>query len=103
MCHTSARGCRGSCAGGFGDGAAWWRWRGTGKSAREEKEWRLALRGGLFRIQPTRKKHMDRVFFSSACEPLDLACEPLDQACRCRLASTNQEEAHGSCVSFKRL
>src|SRR3954469_21571392 len=33
-----------------------------------------------FRIQPTRKKHTDRVFVSSACEPLDPACEPLDQA-----------------------
>src|SRR3954470_8986230 len=36
-----------------------------------------------FRIQPTRKKHTDRVFLSSACEPLDPAYEPLDQACRC--------------------
>src|ERR1041384_684215 len=33
-----------------------------------------------FRIQPTRKKHTDRVFVSSACEPLDPSCEPLDQA-----------------------
>src|SRR3954468_4294458 len=33
-----------------------------------------------FRIQPTRKKRTDRVFLSSACEPLDPACEPLDQA-----------------------
>src|SRR3954466_1771176 len=33
-----------------------------------------------FRIQPTRKKHTDRVFLSSSCEPLDPACEPLDQA-----------------------
>src|SRR3954467_6828968 len=33
-----------------------------------------------FRIQPTRKKHMDRVFLSSACEPLDPTCESLDQA-----------------------
>src|SRR3954468_24517204 len=33
-----------------------------------------------FRIQPIRKKHTDRVFVSSTCEPLDPACEPLDQA-----------------------
>src|SRR4051812_7250022 len=83
-----------------------------------------------FRIQPTRKKHTDHVFVLSACEPLDLACEPLDQArlhqsgrstrLVCffqvlvnrwimlvsrwiKLVSTNQEEAYGSCVSFKRL
>src|SRR3954464_9852314 len=83
-----------------------------------------------FRIQPTRKKHTDRVFLSSSCEPLDPACEPLDQArlhqsgrstrIACfyqalvshwirlvsrwiRLASTNQEEAHRSSVSFKCL
>src|ERR1041384_2342437 len=83
-----------------------------------------------FRIQPTRKKHTDRVFLSSSCEPLDPACEPLDQArlhqsgrirsIACfyqalvshwirlvsrwiRLASTNQEEAHGSRVSIKLL
>src|ERR1041384_1016831 len=31
------------------------------------------------RIHPTRKKHTDRVFLSSSCEPLDPACEPLDQ------------------------
>src|SRR3954465_14467725 len=36
-----------------------------------------------FRIQPTRKKHTDRVFLSSASESLDPACEPLDQAFRC--------------------
>src|ERR1043165_7812979 len=35
-----------------------------------------------FRIQPTRKKHTDRVFLSSSCEPMDPDCEPLDQACR---------------------
>src|SRR4051812_35261660 len=46
-----------------------------------------------FRIQPTKNKHTDHVFLSSACEPLDPACESLNQACRCRLASTNQEEA----------
>src|SRR4051812_9984276 len=56
-----------------------------------------------FRIQPTRKKHTDHVFLSRACQPLDPACEPLDQACRCRIASTNQEEAHISRVSFKRF
>src|SRR3954465_12452055 len=33
-----------------------------------------------FRIQPTRKKHTDRVFLSSSCEPLDPACESLDHA-----------------------
>src|SRR3954465_3921337 len=33
-----------------------------------------------FVIQPTRKKHTDRVFLSSSCEPLDSTCEPLDQA-----------------------
>src|SRR3954463_9464698 len=33
-----------------------------------------------FRIQQTRKKHTDRVFLSSSCEPLDPACESLDQA-----------------------
>ena len=36
-----------------------------------------------FRIQPTKKKHTDRVFLSSASEPLDPACEPLDQTCHC--------------------
>ena len=35
-----------------------------------------------FRIQPTRKKHTDRVFLSIACEPLDPDCEPLDPVCR---------------------
>src|ERR1043165_4725598 len=94
--------------------------------------WRPLTRAFIltrFRIQPTRKKHTDRVFLSSSCEPLDPACESLDQArlhqsgrstrIAClyqalvshwirlvsrwiRLASTNQEEAHGSCVSFKR-
>src|SRR3954466_15331784 len=46
-------------------------------------EWRPlphAFKLTRLRIQPTRKKHMDRVFLSSSCESLDPACEPLDQA-----------------------
>src|SRR3954464_9635165 len=79
MCRPSACGRRGRWAGGGGGMVAVAR---NGKECTRREPvatgfaWRPPRPFNLtrFRIQPTRKKHTDRVFVSSACEPLDQAC-----------------------------
>src|SRR3954462_12584905 len=58
-------------------------------------------------IQPIRKKHTDRVFLSNEVRKIfsiSFNHKPVLQAlCFFQLTLTNQEEAHGSRVSFKRF
>src|SRR3954471_19360148 len=98
MCCPSACRRRGRWAGG--DGAAWWRWRETGKSAREENWWRLALRGGLHALLTSHDSESNQPGRSTriACFYQALVSHWILLVSRwIRLASTNQEEAHGSC------
>src|SRR4051812_35922911 len=104
MWRPSACGRRGSWAGG--DVAAWWRWRETGRSAREENQCRLALSGGLHALltsqdsesnQPGRSTRIACLFEALVSRWIRLVSRWI------RLASTNQERSTRIVCFFQAL